>query len=97
MRKKEKKAHRETSQEPPKGKVLDMTQRSAWASPGKWERAKPLWKEVRKVSDMPKYGLEVKDILAIINMLEELKTKIQQSARIDEIQEQIENLKNIKL
>ncbi len=46
---------------------------------------------------MPKYGLEVKDILAIINMLEELKTKIQQSARIDEIQEQIENLKNIKL
>ena len=43
---------------------------------------------------MPKYGLEVKDILAIINMLEELKTKIQQSARItcDEIKSSLRHI-----
>lgn len=64
--------------------------------PGEVREGNALMKGSEEMNDMPKYGLEVKDILTIINMLEELKN-YKDYPEIDEIQEQIDNLKNIKL
>ena len=48
------------------------------------------------MNDMPEYRLKIKDILSIIDMLEKLKAH-KDYPDADEIQKQIDNLKNIKL